>query len=44
MGEVYETLDTVLGEKVALKTLAAGIAVDETGVSRLKAEVQSRAG
>ncbi len=40
MGEVYETLDTVLGERVALKTLAAGIAVDETGVSRLKAEVQ----
>jgi len=40
MGEVYETLDTVLGEKVALKTLAAGIAVDENGVSRLKAEVQ----
>jgi serine/threonine protein kinase len=40
MGEVYEALDTVLGGKVALKTLAAGMAIDETGVARIKAEVQ----
>jgi len=40
MGEVYEAVDTVLGGKVALKTLAAGMAVDDTGVARIKAEVQ----
>jgi len=40
MGEVYETLDTELGEKVALKTLAVGSTLDESAVALLKAEVQ----
>jgi serine/threonine protein kinase len=40
MGEVYAAFDTVLGETVALKTIASGMAIDDAGVSRLKAEVQ----
>ena len=40
MGEVYETSDLELGERVALKTIAVGTTLDESGVTHLKAEVQ----
>ena len=40
MGEVYEALDMVLGETIALKTIAVGATLGDRGVERLKAEVQ----
>ena len=40
MGEVYEASDSELGERVALKTIAVGATLDDSGVARLKAEVQ----
>jgi serine/threonine protein kinase len=40
MGEVYEAVDLVLNERVALKTVRATIADDLRAVERLKAEVQ----
>jgi Protein kinase domain len=40
MGEVYEALDTVLGEPVALKTVALDVAPDGPWMARMKAEVQ----
>jgi tRNA A-37 threonylcarbamoyl transferase component Bud32 len=40
MGEVYEVEDLTLRERVALKTVHAGLAHDERMVERLKREVQ----
>jgi serine/threonine protein kinase len=40
MGEVYEALDTVLGERIALKTIAISSELDDEGIARFKAEVQ----
>jgi eukaryotic-like serine/threonine-protein kinase len=40
MGEVYAALDRVLGESIALKTLAPDPALGDNGVARLKTEVQ----
>jgi len=40
MGEVYEVMDTLLGEKVALKSVAVSMPLDDAGMRRLKAEVQ----
>ena len=40
MGEVYEVTDTLLGEKVALKSVAVSMPLDDAGMRRLKAEVQ----
>ncbi|HET7544433.1 MAG TPA: protein kinase [Polyangiaceae bacterium] len=40
MGEVYEVMDTLLGEKVALKSVAVSMPLDDAGLRRLKAEVQ----
>jgi tetratricopeptide (TPR) repeat protein/tRNA A-37 threonylcarbamoyl transferase component Bud32 len=39
MGEVYEAEDTVLRERVALKTLPSGLASDARAVERLKREI-----
>ena len=39
MGEVYEALDLELGERLALKSIAATIADEPRAVHRLKAEV-----
>src|SRR6266478_4222950 len=40
MGEVYEVHDAVLGETVALKTIAVGSSLNADGVTRFKAEAQ----
>jgi hypothetical protein len=40
MGEVYEAVDTVLEERIALKTLGAEAALGDGNVERLKAELQ----
>jgi serine/threonine protein kinase len=40
MGEVYEAMDSVLGEMVALKTLTVASALDAAGIARIKAELQ----
>jgi serine/threonine protein kinase len=40
MGEVYETQDLELGERVALKTIAIGARLDAKAMVSLKAEVQ----
>jgi serine/threonine protein kinase len=40
MGEVYEVHDAVLGETVALKTIAVGSSLNADGVARFKAEAQ----
>ena len=41
MGEVYETVDNTLAERVALKTIGAAAPLDAQGIARLKAEVQT---
>jgi tetratricopeptide (TPR) repeat protein/tRNA A-37 threonylcarbamoyl transferase component Bud32/TolB-like protein len=40
MGEVYEVADSVLGERVALKTVRPEVAADTTTVERFKREIQ----
>lgn len=40
MGDVYETLDTELGEAVALKTIRSQLAMDESALRRFRNEVR----